>query len=55
MLDTLQKNKDITQFSNFKTPAFARWYFELNDMNQLSAFKDVIAFAHTQKLPILLL
>ena len=55
MLDTLQKNKDITQLSNFKTPASARWYFELNNMTQLSEFKDVIVFAHTKKLPILLL
>ena len=36
MLDILQKNIDITHLSNYKTPALARWYFELNTLSDIS-------------------
>ena len=28
----LQKNKDITELSNFKTPTISKYYFEINNI-----------------------
>jgi UDP-N-acetylenolpyruvoylglucosamine reductase len=41
MLDFLEKNKDITNLSNFKTPAKADFYFEINNIDQLDQLKNV--------------
>lgn len=52
-MDTLQQYKDISQLSNFKTPATARWYFEVKSEDDLVELKQVIDFAYTQGLKVL--
>jgi len=44
MLDFLEKNKDITQYSNFKTPAIAQYFFEINNISQLDELKQVFDY-----------
>ncbi|MCH2188633.1 UDP-N-acetylmuramate dehydrogenase [Candidatus Gracilibacteria bacterium] len=49
----LQENIDITHLSNYKTPAVARWYFELNHLEQVHELFDVVDFATQNHLPLL--
>jgi UDP-N-acetylenolpyruvoylglucosamine reductase len=44
MLDFLEKNKNITQYSNFKTPAIAQYFFEISDISQLDQLKQVFDY-----------
>jgi len=53
MIDILEKNKDISEFSNFKTPAKARYYCELNTLSDVYLLKEIIDFANTKKLDFL--
>lgn len=46
----LEKNKEISGLSNFQTPARARWYFEVNNEDDLVNLKQVIEFAKSQEL-----
>ncbi|MCP4523997.1 MAG: UDP-N-acetylmuramate dehydrogenase [Candidatus Gracilibacteria bacterium] len=41
MLDILEKNKDISHLSNFKTQAQAQYFFKLESLDQLSDLKKV--------------
>ena len=50
MLDFLEKNKDITKFSNFKTKAETKFYFEVKDEKDLSNLKEIIVFAKDNNL-----
>ncbi len=52
-MDFLEKNKDISQLSNFKTPAKAAWYFEVNSEDDLDNLKQVIDFAKSKDLKVL--
>lgn len=52
-MNILQQHKDITQLSNFKTPASARWYFEVKSEDDLGELKEVIDFAKSEDLKIL--
>jgi hypothetical protein len=52
-MNFLEKNKDITSLSNFKTKAFARYYFEINYEEDLKRLIEIIAFASNQKLKVL--
>lgn len=54
MLDFLEKNKDITHLSNFKTPAKAEYYFEINTINQLSQLKSVFKWVQQEKINYLI-
>jgi len=49
----LQENKDITDLSNFKTPAKARYYFEINSENDIEGLLSVIEFWKKENLKVL--
>jgi len=34
-MDILEKNKDITDLSNFRTPAKAKYYYEISSEDDL--------------------
>ena len=60
MLKYLQKNtivplegKEITELSNFKTKAFAEYYFEIHNLDDVDKLKDIVNFADENKLKIL--
>ena len=44
-MDYLQRNIDITHFSNFKTPAKAEYYFEINESADLEKLPDIYKFS----------
>lgn len=52
-MNILQKNKDITELSNFKTKAFAKYYFEINNRQDVDKLFDIIKFAEKEKLKVL--
>ncbi len=49
----LQKNKDITSLSNFKTKAISKFYFEINCKNDIFKLKEIKYFAEKENLKIL--
>jgi len=56
----LQKNtivaiedKDITELSNFKTKAYAKYYFEINSRQDLDKLVDIVYFIKNKNLDIL--
>jgi len=53
MLEYLQKNKDITSLSNFKTRASAKYYFEINVLEEVYKLKEINDFAWKNNLKIL--
>jgi len=53
MLPYLQKNKDITSLSNFKTKALAKYYFEINDLEDVKKLKEIQNFADKNDLKLL--
>lgn len=55
MLDFLEKNKDITKFSNFKTPASAEYFFELRDEWDIDKLQDIYSFAKAENLKVLII
>jgi hypothetical protein len=52
-MNILQKNKDITDLSNFKTKAFSRYYFEISSEYDLDNLFKVTIFANENDLKIL--
>ena len=44
MLDFLEKNKEITDLSNFKTKAFAKYYYEFHSLDQLEELKQIFQY-----------
>lgn len=52
-MDILERNKDITHISNYKTPARSRWYFEIKQESEVDILFDVILWAHGNSIPIL--
>lgn len=44
-MEYLQRNIDITHFSNFKTPAKADYYFEINTIDDLERLPSIYSFA----------
>jgi len=59
-MKTLQKNtivplegKDITELSNFKTKAFAKYYYEINNRQDVDNLFDIVQFAKKENLKIL--
>ena len=55
MLEFLEKNKDIRDFSNFKTPARAQYYFELKTDDDLKKLSDIYVYALENELKVLLI
>ena len=53
MLDFLEKNKDITEFSSFKTPASAEYFFELADEWDIDKLQVIYRFAKEENLKVL--
>ena len=53
IMNLLQKNKDITNLSNFKTKAFSKYYFEINIEKDLGNLFEVICFANDNNLKTL--
>ncbi len=49
----LQKNKEITELSNFKTKAFAKYYFEINSEDDVLRLNKINDFAFDNNLKIL--
>jgi UDP-N-acetylenolpyruvoylglucosamine reductase len=54
MLDFLEKNKDITHLSNFKTPAKAEYYFEINNIDQLDQLQSVFKWIQQENINYLI-
>lgn len=50
----LEQNKDISHLSNFKTPAKARYYFELHSQESLKVLVDIYKYASENSFPVLL-
>lgn len=53
MIDFLQKNKDITELSQFKTPAKAKYYFEIQSLKDIDVLKSIYDYWLSNNLPIL--
>lgn len=53
-MDFLEKNKDITELSNFKTPAKAKFYFEINSEKDIDSLKSIYDFANLHNVKILI-
>jgi len=52
-LKYLERNKNITSLSNFKTKAFSEYYFEINEEKDLSKLMEISNFSNKQNLKIL--
>jgi len=55
MLDFLEKNKDITQYSNFKTPATAKYFFEISSKDQIEELKKIFLYIQKNNLNYLII
>jgi len=55
MFDYLQKNKDITNYSNFKTPAKAKYFYELLDEEDINKVYELYVWAKKENLPFLII
>jgi hypothetical protein len=42
--EILIKNKDITELSNFKTPAIAKYYYEINYRQDIDNLSNIYNF-----------
>ena len=49
----LARNKDITQLSNYKTPARARWLFEIESEEDVDRIFEIVGWAKDEKIPVL--
>jgi hypothetical protein len=47
----IEKNKDITNLSNFKTKAFTKYFYEFN--GDIKELKKVLSFANSNKIKVL--
>jgi UDP-N-acetylmuramate dehydrogenase len=54
-LNYIQENIDITHLSNFKTPAKARYYFEINTENDIDLLAEVFDFAEKENCKTLII
>ena len=52
-LNYLTENKDITELSNFKTPAKSKYYFEIHNRQDLEKLSKINSFAKLNNLNIL--
>ena len=53
MINFLEKNKDISNLSNFKTKAIVKYYFELDNRQDLDKLNEVMSFAIKNNIEIL--
>ncbi len=54
-LPFLQENIDIAALSGYKTRAFARYYFEVRDRDDVEKLSEIFLFASENSLPFLIL
>lgn len=52
-MKNLEEHKDITHLSNYKTPASARWYFEVRDNSDIDKLGDIIDWSKGEDIKIL--
>ena len=52
-MDILEKNKDITDLSNFRTPAKAKYYYEISSEDDLWELFQILSFSKDNSLSIL--
>lgn len=52
-IDFLIKDKDITNLSNFKTKAFSKYYFEINNLKDLEKINPIYLFSKENDLKLL--
>ena len=52
-MDILEKNIEITNLSNFKTKAFSKYYFEINNEKDLFLLFDIVKFSKESNLSLL--
>jgi len=52
-MQILENNIDITHLSNYKTPAKARWYFELSEEKDVGKLYEIVKWALEKNLPVL--
>jgi hypothetical protein len=50
MFDFIEKNKDITDLSNFKTKATAKYYYDFNNIGQLEELKLIFQYINNSKI-----
>ena len=53
ILKYLSKNKDITELSNFKTPAKAKYYFEIHNRQDIDKLFEIYNFSLSNNLKLL--
>lgn len=49
----LERNKDITQLSNFRTPAKAEYFYELKEEKEVEKIYEICKWAEENNLPVL--
>jgi hypothetical protein len=55
IIDSLERNKDITEFSGYKTCAQAEYYFEVKAYDDIDMLHRIYAYAKKNSLPFLIL
>lgn len=51
----LREHHDISVLSAFKTPARARYFFDITDASDIEKLSDVVAFSKASDLPYIIL
>lgn len=54
MLSFLETNKDITELSNFKTPARAQFFYEVQNESDIDKVKEIYDFSRQKNLKVLI-
>lgn len=54
-MEYLEKNRDITELSNFRTPAVARYFFEFSRVEDIQKIFEIYTWARENNLPVLLI
>ncbi len=55
ILNYLQKNKDITELSNFKTKAISKFYFEIHNRQDIEKLSEIYKYSKDNNINILLI
>jgi len=52
-MDFIRKNIDITDLSNYKTPAMAQWYFEIENESDIDKIRDIVDWVKKENIKVL--
>jgi UDP-N-acetylenolpyruvoylglucosamine reductase len=55
MFNFIEKNKDITELSNFKTKAKAKYYYEIHNLEQLDELKLLFKYINDNNIEHLII